>query len=128
MTSNEQQMIDAATRAVRAYCQTAPKESPLTQILTTQHKGIAKAALKASRPYLQPQWKPIETAPRDGDEVLICGGYVTNDYGKALPITKPTIQGFCVNDETWGLDDRQYYPTHWMPLPKAPEPKESEEV
>jgi hypothetical protein len=62
-------------------------------------------------------WLPIETAPKDGRDILIGGdwSYVTG-----------------VLMASWGEYDGQvagwvdmmgdgYAPTHWMPLPGAPE-------
>ncbi len=61
------------------------------------------------------KWQPIETAPKDGNDVLVFGG---GDY---------TVAHW--NGEEWrdygdigwaGMcgDDNQ--PTHWMPLPEPP--------
>lgn len=65
-----------------------------------------------------PKWQPIETAPKDGTEILLWvpGGFVWHAVmafsngmwadrytGRPLPFLK--------------------VPTHWMPLPKPPEDK-----
>lgn len=62
----------------------------------------------------QPEgWRSIETAPKDGTRVLICH---TGWYS-------PVVGRFELRE--W-LDDEQMVrlPTHWMPLPAAPEPGE----
>lgn len=58
-------------------------------------------------------WQPIETAPRDGSDVLI-GGYYPN--------------GVWFVSMGWFSEDRGYWsghkidpPTHWMPLPQPPQ-------
>ena len=64
-------------------------------------------------------WRPIDTAPKDGDEVWLycpgdhpaqCAGFFSSDAGgrwehcsKVLYDVAPEI-----------------FPTHWMPLPDAP--------
>lgn len=62
---------------------------------------------------LVPDWKPIETAPKDGSEIL---GYVGSGYvGGAIVL-------HALNDgDTWhDWDAYAWEPTHWMPLPKPP--------
>ena len=69
-------------------------------------------------------WQPIETAPRDGTEVLVCRVYedlcrveyaVAHNYGDGNGWRD-------MGDLGWagmtGDDDNQ--PTHWMPLPAPP--------
>jgi len=59
------------------------------------------------------EWQPIDTAPKDGIEVLT--------YRKSGCISVAAhfggshIQGWCVSD---GMDIIDV--THWMPIPKAP--------
>lgn len=69
-----------------------------------------RAALTA---YEAMQWQPIETAPRDGTEVLIWNG--TNcDVAHAA----------WFNDDgspNWFNNDTTVEPTHWMPLSTPPQ-------
>lgn len=72
------------------------------------------------------EWQPIETAPRDGTEILTLTRWPAGDYARVL----------CWDDgidlETGGvatgwLDPDSGYigsfdPSYWMPLPKPPEP------
>lgn len=58
-------------------------------------------------------WQPIETAPKDGTEILL---YSLNDIGLCYWRDDFVMQGW-----TWGLEKRFNNPTHWMPLPKAPQ-------
>lgn len=60
------------------------------------------------------KWHPIETAPKDGRDVLLFtpspfNGITIGSWGK-------WIGG-------WGDQDGDMYPdpTHWMPLPEPPE-------
>ena len=64
-------------------------------------------------------WQPIETAPKDGEVVML--------YWPTMSITAYPATGFNHGDEYgWTLNSwRDYgevYPTHWMPLPPAPIP------
>jgi hypothetical protein len=69
-------------------------------------------------------WQPIGTAPKDGTEILLGYGgrvrpYGNGDYGDRAYVTarkfKPTQWG-----EGWGVEPFET-PTHWRPLPAAPE-------
>ena len=62
------------------------------------------------------KWQPIETAPKDGTEVL---GYLFEDYSP-VPIyyAEGGLSWFCE------VTHRYVTPTHWMPLPQPPESEE----
>lgn len=70
------------------------------------------------------EWKPIETAPKDGTEILLLEYLSEDDYGS-------------VDRGCWGFVETSDYngekiydwlsnyghieePTHWMPLPEPP--------
>ena len=58
-------------------------------------------------------WQPIETAPTDGGEVLV---YVGKSYvGGCVVAVKDT------NGDWLDWDGDLWEPTHWMPLPAAPD-------
>ena len=60
-------------------------------------------------------WQPIETAPKDGREVLVAVG--KSYTGGVL------VAFWCEHDEAWNDWDRDIWePTHWMPLPGPPTP------
>lgn len=54
-------------------------------------------------------WEPIETAPKDGKDVLV--GWV----GAGV-----TVSHWSVLYNRWHLQSGCCTPTHWMPLPPAP--------
>lgn len=60
-------------------------------------------------------WQPIETAPKDGSRVLLH----TPDTHTDTPVLG-TWNYFEEMWEEWG-DYYQCNPTHWMPLPEAPQ-------
>lgn len=64
------------------------------------------------------EWKPIETAPKNGNEILLFGPCYRDRTGHYAPD---------VNVGWWGngiwqtrTPDEEISPTHWMPLPAAP--------
>ena len=72
------------------------------------------AKLQAERDALKKdaEWKPIETAPKDGSEILLCGkkGRIAN----GVWMTATDRVG------AWLWPYIKVEPTHWMPLPAPP--------
>jgi hypothetical protein len=76
------------------------------------------------------EWKPIETAPKDGTEIFIwregwhCAPVAKWEYNVdadayGWTIDEEVYLGQC--DEGWlGYVDDDPMPTHWMPLPAPP--------
>jgi hypothetical protein len=69
------------------------------------------------------EWQPIDTAPKDGSNVLVCIAGLTGSQGEAF-----WYQGdeYASGWITWdgANHTRTFYttpPTHWMPLPEPPE-------
>lgn len=65
------------------------------------------------------QWRPMETAPRDGKEVLV---YVPHSGIISAWFYEET--GLWPHDEPYnefGEPCNVGYPTHWMPLPDYPD-------
>jgi hypothetical protein len=66
------------------------------------------------------EWQPIETAPKDGAEILATGyNYGLMDSGRHRVITK-YLDGEWA-DASNAFRDTFGYLTHWMPLPEPPE-------
>lgn len=112
-------MKDAAWEAFRD----SNKPAPYNQVSDAVH-----AAISAAPEITLNQWQPIETAPRDGTEIL--GWNHNSSY-----LVRPYICWFGKDDyvrgeprwlkgdgDSWSTG--YYYtpcePTHWMPLPDAP--------
>lgn len=67
------------------------------------------------------EWRPIETAPRDGQTRLILGAWSATGSTITILALEPltsrqgdvwrprAVYGFSI-----------FYPTHWMPLPEPP--------
>ncbi len=66
------------------------------------------------------EWQPIETAPKDGSEVLL---FVPSaSFGRnVMSAVWDNDNGGC--DASWVVLEGyigEYNPTHWMPLPPPP--------
>jgi len=89
-------------------------------------------------------WRPIETAPRDGTEILAYSAIGCTDVmlvrftSMAEFLTDSEVDAYIdagadadmIEQSDWFFADFVHgdrlspdcYPTHWMPLPKPPEP------
>lgn len=71
------------------------------------------------------KWQPIETAPKDGTEILACD--VSGDLGAYHVEVVFWAVSWGDDSDTvgWGICDGQTRPpscfTHWMPLPEPPD-------
>jgi len=75
-------------------------------------------------------WQPIETAPKDGTRILVCGGtyYCTDDYDdKGYPLNHVRIANWDKHDARWFSGDASAHdvfyiarPTYWQHLPEPP--------
>lgn len=69
-------------------------------------------------------WQPIETAPKDGTEILLIDKYCFNDAAVCHWDSIDEVWSFM--DDSYDGDDDTYDtrifcdPTHWMPLPEPP--------
>lgn len=66
----------------------------------------------ASEPDFYGKWEGMETAPKDGDEILL---YSNGDIGVCYWRDDHVMTGW-----TWGLDMPFNNPSHWMRLPEPP--------
>ena len=66
---------------------------------------------------LVPQWQPIETAPKDGTEILTIrsNGYIAKGVWYENPFGREDTVIDCASGKWWSV-------THWMPLPAPPQP------
>ncbi len=84
---------------------------------------IAVRELLAAPPTAQAEgWQPIETAPKDGQAIL-----VTDGRGCYCVEWNEEFDWWTVDDNKLGpFRLRGSAPTHWMPLPAAPGPADGE--
>ena len=91
-------------------------------------KGLRNIPLYTTPPKLKPLtgWQPIETAPRDGTEILMTNGVNVSsgqwfsEYGGTYDQEGAPNGDGC--DDGWSdwSGGMQPDPTHWMPLPPPP--------
>ena len=82
------------------------------RLVTIQHAELAKAAAQR----LVDGWLPIDSAPKDGSEILLLSKPSVDlpaDYAVAY---------WCNEDGEWywNKPKRFILPTHWQPLPTPP--------
>lgn len=79
-------------------------------------------------------WQPIETAPKDGTWVFLCGGKTDDESAATIAdLSRPVVAQWStwLNGQTtygrwqfcWfdgGYDGEYERPTHWQPLPEPP--------
>lgn len=71
-------------------------------------------------------WKPIETAPKDGTYVLLGneGGTWVGEYAEVYQSGyRPANPWSPVMLNVRHMKGDSLVPTHWMPLPSAPSPQ-----
>lgn len=77
-------------------------------------------------------WLPIESAPRDGTDVLVCGGTYDVGWQTGLPINRPVI-AFWDRNHWHGPEANAHdewhtcFPVYWQPLPPPPSTPEQAE-
>lgn len=84
----------------------------LTELAAETIDGLV-AALQAQR------WQPIESAPKDGTRVLIYGpsDFIPGGRGISLASWDYSTWVGDFHEEVYAGEG----PTHWMPLPEAPD-------
>lgn len=70
-------------------------------------------------------WKPIETAPKDGSNILVHDPRFMHYASACDAVALPAFWGGAVYKTVpkWlsAIDhEMEYQPTHWMPMPEAP--------
>lgn len=87
------------------------------QEIETLHSALGEAekyAKDLERQLAERQWKPIETAPKDGSSILVFNGKTGAVHWDGAG----WVAGIsCSNGSAFYLGNP---PTHWMPLPPPP--------
>jgi hypothetical protein len=93
------------------YCSPCLNSDGWYQLSTDEASRIESA-----QPVVPEDWRPIETAPKDGTPVLL-GWYVT--WPKLEWVTESAAAGNA-DIARRGTGYLHGYATHWIPLPKPP--------
>lgn len=90
-----------------------------------RHEPAAMQAIAAALRLAVPEWRPIETAPKDGSGFLAFWETNTRLDDRSYGVVVFHRGEWCSPDN---YSDTYGDPTHWMPLPAAPrhEPGEVE--
>ena len=71
-----------------------------------------------------PQWQPIETAPKDGTDILLANDKAVSPAGWVSDVEHGAEwEGQIGMAGWWTLNGDARPPTHWMPLPPPPAPR-----
>ena len=127
-----QQAIDFAVTCKRPDDEFAPFEVCIPKYSQKRMREIGKVRsndVLYRRLYLTPwilireiarlreklvEWQPIETAPKDGKEFLVCN---TRQGNVKQLVSWNKVHGFW---QSKGKADVSFQWTHWMPLPEPP--------
>ena len=88
------------------------------------YRAVQLCEFEANPQATEPAWRPIETAPKDGSEILLAhpdGSMVVGWWREDR--TRGKVCGW---SDGWsdGDDFAMTWPTHWRPKPAAPEAKQ----
>ena len=84
------------------------------------YRAVQLCEFEANPQATEPAWRPIETAPKDGSEILLAhpdGSMVVGWWREDR--TRGKVCGWSDGD-----DFAMTWPSHWMPIPAAPEEKQ----
>ena len=84
------------------------------------YRAVQLCEFEAPPQATEPAWRPIETAPKDESEILLAhpdGSMVVGWWRQDR--TRGRVSGWSDGDDFY-----MTWPSHWMPLPAAPEEKQ----
>jgi hypothetical protein len=102
-----------------------PERSEALEAICRQCGHIADIAARMDPPERSEGWQPIETAPKDGTRVDLCAKAWLPAFDRFESRRFPDcvwMKGdpMCNRSPYWLNLDKDWYPTHWIPLPALP--------
>ena len=82
-------------------------------------RGLEAAILEKLADRLM-QWRPIETAPKDGTVIVATGYNFGDESNERHYVITSWEDGSWIECSEWNDASYLTYLTHWMPLPPAP--------
>lgn len=108
---NEEALADFIY-GVQTYADAKKAAAVLWQLLS-QNNGNS-----GEREKVIEEWQPIETAPRDGTNIIVYRPKFHGNYIPQVGTDYWMTKGLFV--PTWGKSRKDVPPTHWQPFPKPP--------
>ena len=119
-TMSNRELIEAINTFVETYSDMSARTDEVLGLHSGTDKEITltltmlKKAADALSAY---EWQPIETAPKDGTEVILCAnGSVVTAWYCGETCLWPHDEAYSEEGEACNVG----MPTHWMPLPPKP--------
>lgn len=116
--------LDKATIRASGFCTRKP-DCPYCEVRRLMNELLA--ALAVPEDGARSEWRLIETAPKDGSDVLIWsadgGHYVASWHWETTGYdytVKPPRLIYSTERGRWHDGEWEHHPTHWMSLPAAP--------
>jgi hypothetical protein len=113
----------SGSRDVNVAVQEAAVDDKVNEIVD----AIRALSALASPPGPQDGWRPIETAPKDGRDIILGGCKI----GPSVRVAHWGAGAYNRKTKSYDLDWTSvtafgFAPTHWQPLPVAPKPEATE--
>ena len=129
-TGSQQSVMDRMLQEIQFLRdhEGGPMDEEVIDILRGNVASLERQRDELKADAVRYRWHPIETAPRDGTEVILwfphkniaINGYYGETSDGDWESGYRTWMEWLVADELWFQEDPSQAPSHWMPLPNVP--------
>ena len=95
-------------------------ESRVSKFMEKHSEPVWLGVPLTAEQIVEVQWRPIETAPKDGTVIDLWDGKYMHRVTNVRWGHQRWQDGKPVGEKEWGLITHDGKPTHWMPLPQSP--------